>query len=119
MVAPVSSSVGSPSAIATLGQSPRELTRLPQNEQVKAAAGQFEAILLRQFLQDSVGKIMGGAEGGSGSGAGVYSYLLTDILSAKLSEGGGLGLGRVIEQQLSPRYPASALADATTNPPAA
>lgn len=112
MIAPLTSSVGSAS-FAGLAQSPRELQRLPDQDQVKAAAGQFEAILLRQFLQESVGKIMGGEAGGAG--AGVYSYLLTDVLAAKLSEGGGLGLGRVIEQQLSPRHPAFAVTDASNS----
>jgi len=115
MVAPVTSSVGSTSAVVGLAQSPRDLNRLPQADQVKAAASQFEAILLRQFLQESVGKIMGGRE--SGAAGGVYSYFMTDVLSAKLSEAGGLGLGRVIEQQLSPRQPAAAETDAA-NPPA-
>lgn len=108
MIAPLTSSVASPS-FAGLAQSPRQIAQLPQPDQVKAAAGQFEAILLRQFLQESVGKIMGG----EGSGGGVYSYMLTDVLAAKLTEGGGLGLGGVIEQQLSPRHPAFAVTDAS------
>ncbi|HYC72679.1 MAG TPA: rod-binding protein [Opitutaceae bacterium] len=77
---------------------PRRLARLPASEQVKAAAGQFEAILLRQFLTESVGNIMG-----SGAGGNVYGYMLTDLLAAKLSEGGGLGLGPLLERQLAPR----------------
>jgi flagellar protein FlgJ len=97
------------SAIASLATtSPRgaeRLSQLPQSDQVKAAAGQFEAILVRQFLQESVGKIMGGAQGGPS--AGVYGYLLTDILANKLTEGQGLGLGSVIERQLTPRAAAA------------
>jgi Rod binding domain-containing protein len=68
--------------------------------QRKAAAGQFEAILLRQFLNDSVGSMMGGQDSAQGS---VYGYLLTDVLSQKLAQGGGLGLSKTIEQQLTPR----------------
>ena len=70
-------------------------------EQGKKVAGQFEAILLRQFLQDSVGNMMGGKEGGPSGN--VYGYLLTDVLASKLAEGGGLGLAKILQKQLTPR----------------
>ncbi|HEY8995194.1 MAG TPA: flagellar biosynthesis protein FlgJ [Lacunisphaera sp.] len=90
------------SAAATLAAAgkPQSLRNLPQAEQVKAAAGQFEAIILRQLLQDSVGKIAG--EGASGN---VYGFMLTDVIANKLSEGGGLGLSGMLEKQLTPRAP--------------
>jgi flagellar protein FlgJ len=91
--------------VASMMASPGRMQKLPQSEQTKAVAGQFEAILLRQFLQESVGSIMGGKDGGpTGS---VYGYLLTDVLANQLSAGGGLGLGRVLEHQLTPRTSAA------------
>ena len=87
-------------AALALGGNKKALAALPQDQQVKAVAGQFEAILMRQFLQDSVGKIMGGESGGTGGS--VYGYLLTDVLAGKLSEGGGFGLSKTFQQQLSP-----------------
>jgi flagellar protein FlgJ len=80
---------------------PRGLAARPPAEQVRAVAAQFEAILLRQFLQESVGSMMGGAK--AGPEGNVYGYLLTDVLAGKLAEGGGLGLARVLQQQLTPR----------------
>ena len=71
-------------------------------EQRRAVAGQFEAILLRQFLQESIGSMMGGKSGGGASGN-MYGYMLTDSLAQKISEGGGMGLAPVIAQQLTPR----------------
>ncbi len=91
------------SALA-IGGRKEALNALPQSEQVKAVSNQFEAIMLRQFLQESVSGMMGG-EGGGPSGS-VYGYLLTDVLANKLSEGGGLGLSPVLARQLSPRAPA-------------
>ena len=88
------------------GGNMKALANLPQEQQLKSVSGQFEAILLRQFLQDSVSKIMGGDSGGPTGN--VYGYLLTDVLATKLSEGGGMGLASVIEKQLSPRAAASA-----------
>lgn len=87
-------------AALAMGGNKKALAALPANQQVKAVSGQFEAILLRQFMQDSVSKMMGGDSGGpSGS---VYGYLLTDVLAGKLSEGGGLGLSKIFQQQLTP-----------------
>ena len=84
-------------AMAAAGH-PAALRQLPQSEQIKAAAAQFEAIILRQLLQDSVGKIAG--EGTAGS---TYGFMLTDVLANKLTAGGGLGLGNMLVHQLSPR----------------
>lgn len=101
MISPLESAAASRAPVASFGTEARELRKLSGSDQVAAAAGQFEAILLRQFLQDSVGKIMGGHD--SGPQGGVYGYLLTDVLASKLAEGGGLGLSRVLQQQLSPQ----------------
>lgn len=90
---------------------PSRTAKMSGAEQAKAVAGQFEAILLRQFLQESVGSIMGGKEGGAASG--VYGYLLTDVLANKLSESGGLGLGSMLQHQLAPR---ASLADRAAGP---
>jgi len=83
------------------GGNVKALANLSQAQQVKSVSGQFEAILLRQFLQDSVGKIMGGES--AGPSGNIYGYMLTDVLASKISEGGGLGLASVIQKQLSPR----------------
>ena len=73
-------------------------------EQRATVASQFEAILLRQFLQDSVGSMMGAGSGGASGN--VYGYMLTDSLAQKLSEGRGMGFAALIARQLAPRSPA-------------
>lgn len=92
-----------PRALASLSGAahPGLLSRLPPAEQRRAVAGQFEAIMVRQLLQESVGGMLGGAEGGPSGN--IYGYLLTDVLATKLAEGGGLGLGRLLQQQLAGR----------------
>jgi flagellar protein FlgJ len=103
-VTPISHATATAATLAAGGK-PQALRNLPQSEQVKAAAGQFEAIILRQMLQDSIGKIAG--EGASGN---VYGFMLTDVIANKLSEGGGLGLSGMLEKQLTPRAPKTPLA---------
>ncbi len=80
-------------------------------EQRAAVASQFEAILLRQFLQESIGSMMGGKDNAGGN---VYGYMLTDTLAQKLSEGRGMGLAPMIAKQLTPRgAPVAALPEAS------
>jgi len=82
----------------------------PKPEDVKQAAKQFEAILVRQLLAPAVEPMMNGSLGGAqGAGGGVYGYMLTDVLANSISQGGGLGLAGILEKQLSsPAGPASA-----------
>ena len=65
--------------------------------QAKVVSQQFESVLLKQFLDKSVGSMMG-----SGAGSDVYGYMLTDALSQSLVKGGGLGLSSMLEKQLAP-----------------
>jgi len=69
-------------------------------DQRAAVAAQFEAILVRQMLGKTMTKMFGSGEGAAAS---VYGDMLTDTLATQLSAGPGLGLGRIIEQQLTPR----------------
>ena len=97
-LAPLNNGTGIPS-----GKSP-----VSQGKQV---AQQFEAILMRQFLSKSVSSMM---DSDNSPGGDVYGYFLTDVLAQKLTEGGGLGLGKVLEKQFSaPGQSASG----TTTPP--
>ena len=98
LVSPVTST---PHAAAPHDLAALKRGNLDPAEQRAAVAGQFEAILLRQFLQDSVGSMMGGGKGGGGGG--VYSYMLTDTLADKLTQGRGMGIAPMIAKQLTPR----------------
>jgi Rod binding domain-containing protein len=71
---------------------------------IKKAAGQFEAIILRQLLAPAVEPVMSGGLGGEkSSGGSIYGYMLTDTLANSMAQAGGLGLGRMLEKQLTPR----------------
>ena len=80
--------------------SPHDLaaTHEPQTQKSKDAAKvpeQFESILLRQFLSESMKPLL--QEGPAGQ---VYGYLLTDSLAASVASGGGLGLRSILQTQL-------------------
>jgi len=91
----------------------------PSTRQIQAAAQQFEAIILRQLLTPAIEPLMshglgGDSKGNAGGGGGVYGYLVTDVLASSLSKGGGLGLSRILEKQLTPKGAVSAAQAAAT-----
>jgi Rod binding domain-containing protein len=90
---------------------PAALRNAAPAEQRKAAAAQFEAILVRQLLGKTMSSMLGGAE--SGVAGSVYGDMLSDTISQQLTAGPGLGLGRFLEQQLAPK---SRVAGASTHP---
>ncbi len=101
-VSAIAATLPNPALRATDAATGRTASTAADAAERKKVAGQFEAILVRQFLSQSVGSMLGGS---SVSGS-VYGDMLTDALAQNLTAGPGLGLGRVIEQQLAPRAPA-------------
>jgi Rod binding domain-containing protein len=87
------------SAISLTGALPetKPLGESPANrpQELARAAQQFESILLRQFLSESMKSLAQGGEGGQ-----VYGYMITDSLANSLADSGGLGLSSVLQAQL-------------------
>jgi Rod binding domain-containing protein len=81
-----------------------------------AVASQFEAVLIRQLLGPTVSSMLSSGE--SSAAGNVYGDLLADSLAQQLSAGRGLGLGRFIEQQLTPRGEKDSTSTSETKPPA-
>lgn len=85
---------------------PAALRNASGAEQSRAVAAQFEAILVRQLLGKTMTSMMSGeARGAAGS---IYGDMLADTISQQLTAGQGLGLGRFLEQQLTPKAAAAA-----------
>ncbi len=78
---------------------PRESADPTQNNdpaKIAQAAQQFEGILLRQILNESMKPLLE-----NGPGAQVYGYFLTGSLADSIGKAGGLGLGNVLQTQLT------------------
>jgi peptidoglycan hydrolase FlgJ len=73
-------------------------------DDIRRAAGQFEAIIVRQMLAPSLEPLMAGGLGGGGAsaGGGVYGYMLTDTFARAITAGGGFGLADTFAAQLLP-----------------
>lgn len=85
-----------PISAASISQDlvPQQLAE-PRTEGVEKASRQFESILVRQFLSDSMKPLLEGGPAGQ-----VYGYLLTDSLANSISDAGGLGFSSVLQAQL-------------------
>lgn len=70
--------------------------KITRPEEIEQASRQFESILVRQFLTESMGPLLEGGATGE-----VFGYLLTDSLANSISQGDGLGLSSIIQAQLS------------------
>lgn len=84
--------------ISSLTSEPKSTADTPgvqRPEDVKKASQQFEGILLRQFLSESMKSLLEGGPSGQ-----FYGYLLTDSLAGSISQAGGLGLCSVLQAQL-------------------
>jgi peptidoglycan hydrolase FlgJ len=77
---------------------PLKSSETTQNDpaRIAQAAEQFEGILLRQILSESMKPLLE-----NGPGAQVYGYFLTGSLAESIGKAGGLGLGNVLQTQLT------------------
>lgn len=67
-----------------------------KSDKTKEAAQNFEAILLRQFLSESMKSLLQDGPGGQ-----VYGYLITESLAGSMAKAGGLGLSSILQTQFS------------------
>ena len=76
------------------------------SEKIDQAGKQFEAIFIRQFLNDALKPmIKNTTEGEDDAASSTYRYMITDQLSQSLAGQGVFGLGKQISTQLKGRQP--------------
>jgi flagellar protein FlgJ len=87
-------------------------SKLSDNEKVAEVSRQFEAVLLRQILQDIRKPVLASTESNSTTN-GIYSDMINDQLADSISRSGAFGLARSLQSQLGrqvlPQSPAQPL----------
>jgi len=71
-----------------------------EGERIAAATQEFEAVLLRQYLNDALKPLTKGGPGMGGNNA-VYGYLINDALASGLTKGGVFGFSNLMQAQLT------------------
>lgn len=71
-----------------------------EEAKLASAAGEFEALLLRQFLNEALKPL---TENGAsfGGNSPVYNYFITDTLASSLSKSGAFSYSSLIQAQLA------------------
>lgn len=65
-----------------------------------AVGQQFEAVILRQILNDATKNLFSSSADGGSSTNSIYQDMVTNNLADSMSRGGGLGLATVLAKQL-------------------
>ena len=74
---------------------------LTQEQKIAEASRQFESVLLQQFLSESQKPVITSEFTDNSAAAGIYQDFITNQLSDALSRGGGLGLAKTFQRQLT------------------
>jgi Rod binding domain-containing protein len=69
-------------------------------EPAKAAAEQFEAVLVRQLLGSALKPMLGGQGEQQAPGSDIYQYMITDVVSQSVTQGGGLGIAKMLASHM-------------------
>ncbi len=98
-----------PIHMATMSANHLSVEQLAQNnklteaEKIGEVARHFEAILLRQFLNEATKPLMGGDEGMNPAQKGIYQDMITNTLADTISKSGQFGMSQMFRHQLMPR----------------
>lgn len=94
-------------------------TQLSEQEKIGEASRQFEAVLLRQILENSQKPVIKSKLTPESTSTSIYRDLITSHLADSISKSGEFGLARTFEQQLNRQlHPASKDTPAATTAPA-
>ena len=74
--------------------------RLTESEKVAEASRQFEAMLLRQILQNALKPVVASKFASESSVTSIYQDMTTSHLADTISKSGALGLARSLQQEL-------------------
>ncbi len=86
--------------------------RLTEEQKIKEASRQFEAVLLRQILGEAQKTVISSSLTDNSTASGIYQDLITNTLADSISKSGAFGLAKIFERQL---LPAAKKLDGTEN----
>lgn len=78
------------------------------SEQQKAAAvsGQFESLLVKQYLKQALKPMFKGIFDENGGASGMYRHMFTDAMAESIAQGGGFGISSMLQMHLNKKVDA-------------
>jgi Rod binding domain-containing protein len=90
------------------------------SEKQKAAAvsGQFESLLVKQYLKQALKPMFKGIFNENGGASGMYRHMFTDAMAESIAQGGGFGISTMLQMHLNKKVDAedAELIDRATAP---
>ncbi len=77
------------------------MKHLSEEQKLKVTADEFEATLLRQYLNDAMKPMFKGIINEEGVANDIYRSYFTDAIAQNLSQGTGVGISNALQSQLS------------------
>lgn len=78
-----------------------QMDRYSEKQKLEITAGEFESILMRQYLKEAMKPMIKGALNETGVSHEIYRGYYTDIMAHSLTKGNGIGISSVILSQLT------------------
>jgi len=78
------------------------------SEKQKAAAvsGQFESLLVKQYLKKALKPMFKGIFNENGGASGMYRHMFTDAMAESIAQGGGFGISSMLQMHLNKKVDA-------------
>lgn len=76
-------------------------TKVPEQEKVKEMSRQFEAIMLRQILQEAQKSVIKSTCHKDTAVSGIYQDMVVNRMADDMSKSGGFGLAHTLETQMT------------------
>ena len=78
------------------------------SEEQKAAAvsGQFESLLVKQYLKQALKPMFKGIFNENGGASGMYRHMFTDAMAESIAQGGGFGISSMLQMHLNKKVDA-------------
>jgi len=78
------------------------------SEKQKAAAvsGQFESLLVKQYLKKALKPMFKGIFNENGGASGMYRHMFTDAMAESIAQGGGFGISSMLQMHLNKKIDA-------------
>lgn len=81
--------------------------KLTEQQRVAEAGRQFEAVLVRQMLNETMKPVFAGALDGNLSGQSIYRQMITDSLADAITQQSSFGFQNALVQQVQGAQPVS------------
>ena len=73
---------------------------------IEAVSGQFESLLVKQYLKQALKPMFKGIFNENGGASGMYRHMFTDAMAESIAQGGGFGISSMLQMHLNKKIDA-------------